>query len=53
MDLQNLFHRAVHVVFTGRLGVEGLHGERAPRDSETWCIPVKVGELGIEVRMIL
>jgi hypothetical protein len=46
MDLKDLLDCTVHIIFTGRFGVELFYGERTPRDSICRSVPIEIGELG-------
>ena len=45
VDLKNLFHRAVYIVFARRFGMEGLDRKRPTGNGKTWCIPVECRKL--------
>lgn len=41
MDLEDLLHGAVDIIFAGRLGVVGFDWESTARDREAWRVTVK------------
>jgi len=45
VNLQDLLHGTIHVVLTGRLGVECLDGECTTRDGEARSSSIKFGKL--------
>jgi predicted nucleotidyltransferase len=45
VNLQDLLHSTIHVILTGRLGVECLNGECATRDSKARSGSIKIGKL--------
>lgn len=45
MDLEDLFHGAVYVIFAGSLCVEDFDGESPTRDIERWSVAIETREL--------
>ena len=46
MDLKDLLNCTVHIIFTGRFGMENFYGECTSRDSICRSVPIEIRELG-------